>query len=214
MLFSFLSWIITPVEALALPFAELNVPSAASRSLDDCEFRSGASNCNHEFCSFARPAGVEERHSWSLGFRLGEAANPGPETLLTIGCSNPSGLRTKETLALSHGPGIWSFSETQLSAYTQKTSARALRLAARADGREVRTLFGAAAPLRSRSTWAGSHTGVACVSDLRAKQLQINWPHELWTSGRIMASQHFYGRHTITVMGFRGDQLGQMPDSR
>ena len=41
--------------------------------------------------------------------RYGEAKNPGPTTgdLLTVGVSNPGGLRQKEDILLGMGPGIW-----------------------------------------------------------------------------------------------------------
>ena len=115
-------------------------------------------------------------HPLPLGFRLGEAQNPGPSDTVTIGCTNPGGLRMKEPLALQHGPGIWSFSETHLSCYTQVSAARSIKRIAQDNGRSVRSFFGAPAPLRSRSQWAGKHTGVAVLSDYRSKHLKIDWP--------------------------------------
>eukprot|EP00438_Fugacium_kawagutii_P003078 Skav215305 [mRNA] locus=scaffold3276:18327:27629:- [translate_table: standard] len=111
---------------------------------------------------------------------------------------------TKEELAIGQGPGIWTYSETQLSSQTQASAARALRVAARLADRHIRPVFGAPAPLRPRSTWAGSWTGVACVSDYPSKKLQIEWPQEVWDSGRVLATQHFVSQHVITVISLYG----------
>ena len=135
---------------------------------------------------------------------LGRLIHPGPYKHLVIGSTNPGGLRSKEALAVAQGPGIWTYSETQLSAFTQVSSGKALRHAARQTNRLLRTHFGAPAPLRSRSDWAGTWTGVACTSDFSSKHLQIDWPVDLWNSGRVLATQHQIGCHNITVVSLYG----------
>ena len=186
--------------ALMSPFAVHQVPSAASL-VDDRDLRSGVLEMPME--SLGPLWGNDEFFPWFVGDRLGEASHPGPFDLV-VGCTNPSGLRGKETMAVSQGPGIWTYSESHLSAITQKTAARALKAAAQQDGRHVRVHFGAPAALRSNSTWAGTHTGVTCVSDYRSKALQIQWPPDLWASGRILATQHFISGQVLTLISLYG----------
>eukprot|EP00435_Cladocopium_sp_Y103_P063063 s364_g24.t1 len=112
------------------------------------------------------------------------ASHPGPlqndMDLLTIGTTNPSGLRSKEPLAVEQGCGIWSYAETQLSKVTQRTTAKALKWAARQKDRHLRVHYGAPAALRARSSWAGTWTGVAVTSDFPSRILQVDWPAEIW----------------------------------
>lgn len=117
--------------------------------------------------------------------RYGEASHPGPsgDSLLTVGVSNPSGLRQKEDILLGLGPGIWALSETQLSQQTLKTSSGILRRAAQKLNRQVRFHSGAPAPLRQGSNWAGKWTGVATISDVPSMTLEVPWPLEHWNSG-------------------------------
>lgn len=79
------------------------------------------------------------------------------------------------------------------------SSSKAVKFAARQDNRLLRTYFGAPAPLRSRSDWAGTWTGVACTSDFGSKQLRKDWPPDLWNSGRVLATQHQIGLHSVTA---------------
>ena len=64
--------------------------------------------------------------------RIGEADNPGPDghsqatALITLGQSNPGGLRCKELHAAELGMGIWSYAETHLTPYTAHSFQKAL----------------------------------------------------------------------------------------
>ena len=136
---------------------------------------------------------------------LGEAANPGP---LRISTSNPSGLRTKEELLLSLGAGIHQVSETHLSEATQRTSGRRLRQLAQAEHRQVRTLFGHPAELRSGSSWAGCWSGVATVGDFPCETLDLRMPEELWRSCRLHFSIHHVGIHSIIMASIYGFPRG------
>ena len=131
------------------------------------------------------------------GRRIGEALHPGPADFLTVGTTNPGGLRGKELLAVEQGSGIWSYAETQLSAVTQTSTAKSMKWHAGQAGRHLRVYYGAPAPLRSGSTWAGS-------CDFPSKKLQVEWPNELWQSGRILATQHYVSGHSVTVLSFYG----------
>ena len=109
------------------------------------------------------------------GGRVGEASNPGP-TLLRVGTTNPTGIRGKEQHVIDHGPGIWHFSETQLSHVTQQSSRATLQCLGRRANRHVRTVrihTGAPAPLRPGSTWAGAWSGVLTMSDFPSMSLGL-----------------------------------------
>ena len=182
--------------AWSQPFAVHFVPSTAPPG--DRDLPSGALGSKNTFL-----AQVSLGHFQST-YRIGEAAHPGPLEGITLGCTNPGGLRLKESLAVGLGQGLWTYSETQLSSYTQRSSAKAIRALARENSRVIRPFFGAPAPLRSRSTWAGSWTGVACLSDFPGKKLEIEWPPDLWASGRVLATQHFIGSSVLTVVSLYG----------
>ena len=143
-----------------------------------------------------------------LGCRVGEASHPGPDDYVVLGTTNTGGLRQKEQLAIEQGSGIWTYAETQLSSVTIPSSAAALRYHAKSHNRHVRSHFSAPAPLRNRSSWAGSWTGVACVTDHFSKQLQLPWPPTMWESGRVLATQHFIGSHALTVVSIYGMPRG------
>ena len=144
------------------------------------------------------------------GVRIGEAMNPGPHTeqLLTVGVSNPGGLRQKEDILLSFPKGIWSMTETHLSATTKKTCSGILRRKGAEQGRIIRPLFGADAPLRAGSTWSGSWTGVACISDIPATTLDIPWPDGHWDTARVLISRHWAGSLPIVIGTFYGFTRG------
>eukprot|EP00435_Cladocopium_sp_Y103_P026257 s555_g6.t1 len=108
----------------------------------------------------------------AAGTRFGEALHPGPDATsdywLTVGVANPGGLRAKEDMVLSWGPGIWTLTETQLSQVTAKTTERCFRAGGHKLNRRVRSHFGHPAPLRQGSQWAGKNIG------LRAESCWVN----------------------------------------
>ena len=156
--------------------------------------------------------------------RVGEASHPGPNhsdgplsscSNLVIGCSNPSGLRGKESLLVDMGPGIWSLSETQLSTVTQQSSIKKLRYEARALNRNVRIHCGAPAALRSTSNWAGAYTGVMQLGDCPSTSVSIQWPLGVFETGRVQIVQHFLGHIPVTVGNLYGyPQSPLWPDAR
>ena len=207
-----------PIEALqhSHPFARFYLHSSATKV--DRGFGSGDCDCHvpaHGLSSSqgSFPLGASLQFHGPLGggtIRYGEAQHPGPhgDQTLTVGVSNPSGLRQKEDLLLGLGPGIWGLAETQLSATTFKSCSGVLRAQARAMNREVRLLGGAPAPLRSGSTWAGRWTGVAALSDVPASRLDVPWPAEHWDSGRVMLARHWMNQLPITIGTFYGFAQG------
>lgn len=69
---------------------------------------------------------------------------------------------------------------------------------ARRHQRQIRCTFGAPAPIRPNSLWAGSWTGVSHVSDYPQRPLALAWPEEQWNSARVMATQHWI--HALPVI--------------
>eukprot|EP00438_Fugacium_kawagutii_P008056 Skav223965 [mRNA] locus=scaffold3540:263869:268707:+ [translate_table: standard] len=203
---------------LSLPLARQNELSSATLVVRD--YGSGvhdgdvpnASDPRHEVSVPLFPVYTRE-------CRLGEAGNPGPgftsEALLTVGVSNPGGLRGKESLLLEQQTGIWTMAETQLSSTTMVTSAGILRSEGASQNRAVRPLFSAPAPLRSNSTWAGSWCGVATVADWPSTTLNLPWPQDHWNSARVLVSRHWVGQVPVVIGGFYGYSQGPTwPQSR
>ena len=149
--------------------------------------------------------------------RYGEALHPGPNDLydgaldfctVPFGCSNPSGLRRKETEAVGLGAGVWTYSETQLSARTLPTCAYQLRRLASQQHRSLQVLPGAAVAPRTSSEWAGSWSGVLTTSDFKARPVHLPWPPGLYESGRICASRHMIGALPFLVVAIYGYPRG------
>ena len=138
--------------------------------------------------------------------RWGEARHPGPssnEDFVILGTTNPGGLRSKESLAIEQGAGIWSYSETQLSQVTQASCSKTLKAMARRANRHLKVHYGAPAALRQRSSWAGTWSGVLVTSDYSSKT-NIPWPPDVWSSGRVVATQHFIEQQVITLVTLYG----------
>ena len=122
--------------------------------------------------------------------RVGEASHAGPSCLIPFGCSNPSGLRNKESHVVELGPGVWMLSETQLSSVTQASSKQRLQSLGRASQRDIRVHHGVPAALRSNSLWAGAWSGVCTTSDWTSSSLTLPWPSGLYQLGRAQVIQH------------------------
>eukprot|EP00435_Cladocopium_sp_Y103_P054257 s825_g17.t1 len=142
-------------------------------------------------------ANVEE---FSTIHRWGEALHPGPPTsddgLLWISFTNPSGLRNKESTALEVGTGILNLSETHLSWQTQKSCAARLRHLALAQHRNLRIHLGGPVAVRSNSTWAGTWSGVATLSDLPSYEVSLPYNGER-ACGRLLCTRHSFGSSSL-----------------
>ena len=142
----------------------------------------------------------------NTGVRIGEARHPGPG--LTLSTSNPGGLRNKEALISSLGPGIHQFSETHVSAHTASAVKNTIKFIGMKEHRHLSTHFGHHAAVRANSQWAGTWSGVASVSDFVCKPLQLDWPTPLWESSRVQATLHNIGLHQILVVNIYGYPRG------
>ena len=58
---------------------------------------------------------------------------------------------------------------------------------------------GLPAPLRSQSTWAGSWTGVATFSDFASRPVRVQWPPEVYETGRVAITQHHVNALPLTT---------------
>ena len=116
--------------------------------------------------------------------------------LLHVSFSNPSGLRGKEATALSLPYGVHSFSETQLSAVTQRSCAARLRFLAREQQRNLRLHLGAAVAVRSTSNWAGAWSGVATLSELASQEVMLPYAEER-ECGRALVTRHVLGKTSL-----------------
>ena len=130
-------------------------------------------------------------------YPIGEASNPGPD--LTINVGNPSGLNNKEHVVYALPAGITCLSETQLAAPGQVWSCGRLRSAARSDGRRLVVLPGAAVPLRARSEFVGTWSGVLQTSDLPCHRVQLPWPNDEFRIGRAQVASFRLG--DVSVLG-------------
>ena len=139
------------------------------------------------------------------GQRIGEASHPGPFTITT---SNPGGLRTKEELLLTLGTGIHQLSETHLSSVTAPRATARIKALGAQQSQCLRTLHGFPSELRTSSTWAGTWTGVASVSSFPCQKLDAPIPPEIWTSSRILLTQHFVAGQTINIANLYGYPRG------
>lgn len=144
-----------------------------------------------------------------VGFhRWGEALNPGPPCdlagIVPFCFANPSGLRNKEEVIISMGPGVHSFSETQLSKQTQRSSAKALRYHASLAHRDIRVHYGAPVAPRSNSSWAGGWSGVATISDYPSREVCLPYGDER-DCGRLLVTEHYFAEVSVqraVVYGF------------
>ena len=149
-------------------------------------YHSSATQVDRDFGSGKLSDFVQEpMFPMAAGTRYGEALHPGPEDdhsdyWLTVGVTNPGGVRAKEDMLLAMGPGIWTLTETQLSQITTKSTARTLRSGGHKLHRNIRAHVSHPAPLRHGSQWAGRWTGICTTSDWPSTSLQVPWPDEHW----------------------------------
>ena len=190
-------------------FARFFFFSAASKG--DCEIESEQAI---ECCDERKAESTWQ--SWTTGFRFGEALHPGPwvqndeegTDLLNIGLCNTTKIRRKEPQIIEMGPGIWNFAETHWTEATACSSSFVLKKLARTMNRNIKFVTGAPVGLRSNSSWAGSWSGVAQMTDLPAVPLSLNWPADHWSSSRIMATRQWASNLPLTIGTFYGYPLG------
>ena len=141
---------------------------------------------------------------WGEALHPGPADVPAPDDLFWVGFTNPTGLRNKEIQALNTGNSIINFSETQLSKQTQKSCAARLRHLAMTQNRNLRIHLGCPVAVRTTSTWAGTWSGVATLSDVSSTEVMLPYEGER-DCGRVLATRHCIGSLSllnVVVYGF------------
>ena len=135
-----------------------------------------------------------------LGFRFGEASHPGPcgldrevpsfEVAWTLdsedgdifGCINPSGISNKQELFRGLPAGWWGIAESQASHVQLKSFRSSVKNGIHS---KFHFVAGAPAPLRPGSDTAGSWTGVLQQSSFPIREVTLDWPQDVWSSGRV-----------------------------
>ena len=135
-------------------------------------------------------------HCLLANCRIGEADHPGPP--IWIGTTNPSGLRGKEFQFSSLPEGIWGISETHLAAVSQHRMVTHMSKCTPRSGSTRHFLPGAAVPLRARSSTEGAWAGVAFLTDLVPRALNLHWPCNEYSLGRVQVAQFWIGAFPIT----------------
>ena len=191
-------------DALQFPFARFYELGAAGL-VPDCHIGLGDS------CS------VHDGSALCGCFRWGEARHPAPTdqgVRVSLGFSNPSGLRNKEDHLMDLGPGIWSCSESHLTKVTQSSCRRRLKLLAASSHRDLRIHFGAAVPTRSNSDWAGTWAGVLTLSDFPSQEILL--PDTGGRAcGRLLTTCHYIQGHSLMVSVCYGYPKGPTwPDAK
>ena len=125
--------------------------------------------------------------------RIGEAAHPGPNTELVVGCANANNLLSKADAISKLPAGLWGFSETCLTTGGIEHFQKALKAQKPS---QLRYLPGAPAPRTSTNlaSIGGKHVGVGFCTHLPARPLTNDWPDELWQTGRLQTIGAFAGQ--------------------
>ena len=117
--------------------------------------------------------------------RIGEASVPGPESSPPhwhLGVCNPSGLLGKSHILASVEVDITAISETHLT----NPSRRAFHQSLKATGKGFHSfLTGAPMAPRSDAQDVGAWAGVAFAGKHPCRALAVDWPPDLFESGRI-----------------------------
>jgi hypothetical protein len=174
------SWIFPPFLWTFIFFWQIQFPVPTSSSAPSAGFVTffgdlGVGHAAHGDVNLAFPTAI---------FRWGEAQHPGPDNLSVFQVGSYS--------VVTMGRAFSSFSETQLSAITQKSCAKQFRHLASQQNRQEQLHFGAAVPARTTSDWAGGWCGAATVSDYASQELRLPYAGER-ECGRALVTRHVLG---------------------
>ena len=128
------------------------------------------------------------------GCRIGEARKPGPtnrsagDHCWSIGACNPSGLQGKHCLVDSIQADILTVSESHLTARARDGFLSPLR-GSKSKFRYM--LTGAPLAPRVEGSDAGTWAGVAAIAQHPTRALSVDWPPDLYETGRIVFATSF-----------------------
>ena len=123
--------------------------------------------------------------------RLGEAANPGPQTVFEpqIGCINPNGILGKCN-SLKQVPSsnatIWAVSETHLTSHGNNKLK--IELAAQSCGYNMQMGADVAPKSQTVSAVGGKQLGVGFLTSLPCRSMTRTWEDDQWKGCRVHAS--------------------------
>ena len=138
----------------------------------------------------------------TVTIRYGEADHPGPDvpcSNFAITCCNPSGVAGKEAALLDLPHGIVNVAETHLSSVGHRSSLGYIRKLAASTSRRLRLIPGAPVALRPQSTVTGTWSGVLQMADFGGHRLDLPWPNQEYSLGRVLTSKFFVG--TAALVG-------------
>ena len=148
------------------------------------------------FCLLTLPVINALQIALPMSGRVGEAAHPGPA--IWLGTSNPSGLRSKEFQYAVLPTGIWGIAETHVAEVGMHQTSTLMKRQSSICGSSRYFLPGAPVPLRARSSTEGRWSGVAFLSDLPVQNLQVHWPAQEYSQGRVQLAQFWCGSYSLT----------------
>ena len=128
---------------------------------------------------------------------MGEAKTPGPDhpsSTWSLGVCNPSGLQGKATLLSGIDAEVIAISETHLTAVSRSTVLASLR----AHSRYKYLVTGAPLAPRTTASQAGQYSGVGVVSAVPSRALCVDWPPDLFDTGRVQVVGSFLGNMWVT----------------
>ena len=159
------------------------------------------------------------------GFRFGEAINPGPvveeldgtNEMFCLSTSNPDGLSTRLGIVESMPWGLHGFAETQMTSKQSVAFLGSLRAQRRRRGEEAYMVTGSDIPTRQVNSERGCWSGVAVVSHVPVRDVQLTWPELAYSTGRVaVVATEIHGVPLMgaVVYGFAHSQTHSHPGAQ
>ena len=130
--------------------------------------------------------------------RVGEAANPGPESSpaeWALGVINPTGLAGKEPICDSLRNGVWAISETHLTTVGRGRFAKGMKHI-KSDFTYI--VHGAPVATHAHSDVAGEWARVAVMASAPTRALPVPWDPGVWASTRVVTTVSLLGDVWVT----------------
>lgn len=115
-----------------------------------------------------------------------------------VGTLNPSGIAGKYDLIKQFPSGWWSVAESQAAEHQLKSFSSVMRRRDD-DACSFRVLAGAPAPLWTGGCAAGTWTGVLQFVDRPPQRVCLDWPMNVWESGRVVMAVFRVSAFDVTV---------------
>lgn len=162
---------------------------------------SGPRSQNHFFLSYS------QSHDWKIGFRIGEASNPGPTSstsskrLITVSLVNPTTIYQKEDDLLSLNSDVLCLAETAATRTVQLAFNQAVRTTT------YRTFWSAPVPDKITksdphlgTTLRGDNLGTAIMTRLPSRDTRLVFPPAVWETCRVNSTTVSTGFLDIVIV--------------